>query len=605
MAPIVRRNRKLIPLSLIFTFFLFYIINENTKTLYYQQVSFSNWKNNQIPISTSNLYDKNNPLAALDNSSNNFRDNFYTFMFSAIARGKPVNPSVKDLKQSKRSECKLESDISMTDNSPGSLSRVSFNSLLNCLSISRPQLDNLKYVHSNFIQLLEAKMSELTKPEFLDQIFPNGRGIVTIGGGKFSVLAMNVIKVLRKTGSTLPVEVVIPPQDEKNEVDFCNNFLPNYNAKCVFFKDVLPKHYAENLRLKGYQIKVMALLISSFKEIIFLDSDNYPLKSLDHVFDADIYKEAGLILWPDIWRRVTNPMYYDIANVSVDINQRVRYGTDDISPPNRYTIPRVHKNNEKEIENKNTIPFHDLLGTVPDASTESGQMIVNKAKHLDTLLLAAYYNFYGPAWYYRLFSQGTAGEGDKETFISAAHTLNKPYYQVKSKVGFDGFWDSKLGFQGIMLLQHDFIQDYEHYSKAKNQVIDHYDDYYHFKSDYNLDRDFYDNLIHEKDISIMFGHTSFFKYEPWVLYHERRYIDHETQQHVRGLRSIGRALDFDLELFCFDNLLQTLCKGNANDKSSIRFAFYKDIQGTPLWDSMCEYLDNRVSYLQKNPFTGN
>ena len=29
-----------------------------------------------------------------------------------------------------------------------------------------------------------------------------------------------------------------------------------------------------------------------------------------------------------------------------------------------------------------------------------------------------------------LFSQGAAGEGDKETFIAAAHKLDLPYYQV-------------------------------------------------------------------------------------------------------------------------------------------------------------------------------
>lgn len=42
-----------------------------------------------------------------------------------------------------------------------------------------------------------------------------------------------------------------------------------------------------------------------------------------------------------------------------------------------------------------------------------------------------YYNTYGPDYYYPLLSQGAAGEGDKETFIAAAHKLNLPYYQVQ------------------------------------------------------------------------------------------------------------------------------------------------------------------------------
>jgi len=71
---------------------------------------------------------------------------------------------------------------------------------------------------------------------------------------------------------------------------------------------------------------------------------------------------------------------------------------------------------------------------LPEASSEAGQLLINKQKHLKTLLLAVYYNIYGPDFYYPLLSQGALGQGDKETFMAAAMVLDLPYYRVKTGV---------------------------------------------------------------------------------------------------------------------------------------------------------------------------
>jgi alpha 1,2-mannosyltransferase len=91
-------------------------------------------------------------------------------------------------------------------------------------------------------------------------------------------------------------------------------------------------------------------------------------------------------------------------------------------------------------------------------------MMYNKAVHAESLLLAAYYNWYGPDMYYTLLSQGAHGEGDKETFLYASIVLNKPYYNVKHGTGVLGRWLNGT-FQSSGMKQYDPVEDYRQYAK--------------------------------------------------------------------------------------------------------------------------------------------
>lgn len=93
----------------------------------------------------------------------------------------------------------------------------------------------------------------------------------------------------------------------------------------------------------------------------------------------------------------------------------------------------------------------------PTGTTESGQILVSKRKHAKTLLLAAYYNTYGPDFYYPMLSQGAHGEGDKETFASAAEYFGAPYHRVKTMVKTLGFINKDRGstFKHLVMIQHD------------------------------------------------------------------------------------------------------------------------------------------------------
>lgn len=83
----------------------------------------------------------------------------------------------------------------------------------------------------------------------------------------------------------------------------------------------------------------------------------------------------------------------------------------------------------------------------------------SKRKHELSLLLAAYYSYYGPDYYYPLQSQGAPGEGDKEIFVWSAEALGERYYMVKHPVKALGYLTKNGDWRGSAMAQFDPIRD--------------------------------------------------------------------------------------------------------------------------------------------------
>lgn len=61
---------------------------------------------------------------------------------------------------------------------------------------------------------------------------------------------------------------------------------------------------------KNYHLKATALLQSSFREIVFMDSDNYPAADLTPLFGGKAYQRLGAAFWPDFWKESpVNPIW--------------------------------------------------------------------------------------------------------------------------------------------------------------------------------------------------------------------------------------------------------------------------------------------------------
>lgn len=128
-----------------------------------------------------------------------------------------------------------------------------------------------------------------------------GRGIVTLAGGKYAEFAATSLGVLRELGSQLPVEVWVRDESEER-AGWCAE-LAAEGMTCRRLSDYMELTALEN----PYQWKVFTILLSSFEHILFLDADSIFLKAPDDIFDDKVYLENGAILWPDYWKHTGSP----------------------------------------------------------------------------------------------------------------------------------------------------------------------------------------------------------------------------------------------------------------------------------------------------------
>ncbi|KAL2192283.1 glycosyltransferase family 71 protein [Corynascus similis CBS 632.67] len=274
-------------------------------------------------------------------------------------------------------------------------------------------------------------------------------GIVTTAGVSNFGQVVSLVLMARQAGSHLPIQIFL--DSSSPWVDWiCSETMPRFEAKCVSLEDTwggirhsLPR------RLVRFQWKIISIIASTFQNVLFLDADCLPVLNPDPIFDrgSEPFASTGFITWPDFWVTNTSPRFYKIAG---DIE----------APP-----------------------------VTPRTSPEAGMMVYDKARHADTLLLAAYYNYNGPKHYYPLFSQAGAGEGDRESFLHAAQVLQalrekglyqqptawmkpgvgvkKGYYDVKTLPAVHGR-SAKGKWTGMFMIQKDPMADY----RAVMAVID-------------------------------------------------------------------------------------------------------------------------------------
>lgn len=264
----------------------------------------------------------------------------------------------------------------------------------------------------------------------------SGTGIVISASKTHLLGAMNVVIQIRELGSKLPVEILLDTESAYDK-HACDEVLPKLNAKClVMERELGPTLYAK-MKLVAFQLKAMAVILSSFDNTLILDADNFPIRNVDTLFESEPYLRTKFVLWPDIWHKGAAPLYYDIARFTPGEVVR-RDGLANDGDFNAY----ISGNRD------NDVLFHDLDGVPPFRSVESGQLLVSKTERMRSLLLSMYYNLHGPKLYYALLYQGTFGSGDRETFVPALHVMNEAYYLTEWEVIFSGVQREKVVEKG-------------------------------------------------------------------------------------------------------------------------------------------------------------
>lgn len=163
---------------------------------------------------------------------------------------------------------------------------------------------------------------------------------------------------------------------------------------------------------KNFQIKAFAIIQSSFAEILYLDSDNLPLRNPSHLFTAKSYLNRGeAAFWPDLAKDHPSNAVWRLVGETCSLNEW---------------------------------------------AFESGQIVINKAGN-NGLNLAALHLAAGmmdedarPFWF-RLI------DGDKDTFRWAFRILDLPYVAAPRWMSALGFLESDGTFCGHTTLQYDLV----------------------------------------------------------------------------------------------------------------------------------------------------
>jgi alpha 1,2-mannosyltransferase len=273
------------------------------------------------------------------------------------------------------------------------------------------------------------KLSRILEPasSYPEEAY-SGRGVVIVGGGvKYTPPAYACVHFLRKAGCTLPIEVWLPPSEPVPEI-VANEFTP-LGATVRQLADEFPEGTLTGV--KKFVYKPAAILASSFSEVFLLDADNLPIQDPSYLFDHPLYSAHGLLMWQDFWPCQAQNKTWELLGI----------------PENRR----------------------------PLGSHESGQMIVDKRRGWQPLLLSLYLNLRGDI-FYSMFSE--IGQGDKETYPFAWLALNQTYGLVPFGVYALGYIESGE-HRGTAMLQRgpdgSALFVHAHMPKVDLRVEDHFE----------------------------------------------------------------------------------------------------------------------------------
>jgi len=228
----------------------------------------------------------------------------------------------------------------------------------------------------------------------------SGRGVVIAAGGRTLLTnAWVAIRMLRRSGCTLPVEVWHLGVREYDT--HWAQLVEPFDVRCVDACEVR-KTYPHQ-RLHGWELKPYAITHCPFKEVLYLDADNVPIVDPAFLFDTPQYQEHGTIFWPDFGRL----------------------------GPDR-SAWRVFGN----------IPYRD------EPEVESGQIVIDKSRTWDCLMLCHWYmqnsnNFF----FYHV-------HGDKEVFHVAWRKLDRAYAMPARGIDALPCVMCQHDFQGRRIFQH-------------------------------------------------------------------------------------------------------------------------------------------------------
>lgn len=146
--------------------------------------------------------------------------------------------------------------------------------------------------------LKEALRNRLTSPRPYPGGRFDGRGIVICAGGlRYFTCAWVLITLLRRVYDTkLPIQVWHLGRGELSEE--MQLVLDSLQVETVDAETVVGQFPARIAG--GWPLKPYAIQHSRFREVLYLDADTVPFQTPEGLFEWDLYRQSGVLMWPDI-----------------------------------------------------------------------------------------------------------------------------------------------------------------------------------------------------------------------------------------------------------------------------------------------------------------
>ncbi|KAI1495439.1 mannosyltransferase putative-domain-containing protein [Biscogniauxia marginata] len=140
-----------------------------------------------------------------------------------------------------------------------------------------------------------------TSPYFADHMSlhthfkTGGRGIVLTAGDNQAPWLLTTIYSFQKLGCKLPIEVMY-----LGESDLGDDYRAELEAlPGVTTRDISQMVNDEGWTLAGWAVKPFAILLSSFREVIFIDADSLFFKDPETLFEDSDYRRTGALFFRD------------------------------------------------------------------------------------------------------------------------------------------------------------------------------------------------------------------------------------------------------------------------------------------------------------------
>lgn len=162
-------------------------------------------------------------------------------------------------------------------------------------------------------------------------------------------------------------------------------------------------HKAEKGK-KSYHLKAHGIIMAPFRHVLYLDSDSIPVRNPEYMWDAPNYVRLGVWMTPDYWKTAASNPLWAVAGVKC----------------------------RNEWEN------------------EAGQMLVDKGRHMDALLLSRYMLEHHDEWF-------KYSDGDKDILLRWTLIMLRKRWGVPGRYVSAGALprDTPTGFCGHSMMQHD------------------------------------------------------------------------------------------------------------------------------------------------------